>query len=278
MLTWGLAVGALLCLTYFVVIVAYSGIGTAYAFIWILFAAGLGGTAFCVWHYQRHPRKLLLQLSVSLVTLCGTGLVILLVLQILIIGKVPQVAESDLEYVIVLGSPVRGEKPGRTLLLRLEKAAEYGLQNPETILVLSGGRTSKENGTEAEVMKQYLLDKGVPEEQMVLEQHSVSTVENIAYSRILIDTLRKKNQEEHHQDERALPAYLPAAMGQKASNPHQIGILTSNFHLYRAMQIAKKQGMQEISGIAAASDRILFVHFCFRDGLAILKERLAGNL
>ena len=278
MLAWGLAVGSLLCLVYFVVIMVYSGIGTAYAFIWILFAAGLGATAFCVWHYQRYPRRLPLRLPVSLVTICGAGLVIMLVLQILIIGKVPQVAESDLEYLIVVGAPVRGEKPGHTLRLRLDKAAEYGLQNPETILVLSGGRISEGGGTEAEAMKQYLLDKGLPEERLVLEQRSVSTVENIAYSRILIDEIKKKRQEEHHQDERALPAYLPAAMGQRAGNRHQIGILTSNFHLYRAMQIAKKQGMQEISGIASASDRILFVHFCFRDGLAILKERLAGHL
>lgn len=278
MLTWILAVGAVLCLAYFVVIVVYSGIGTAYAFIWLLFAAGLGATAWSVWHYQRYPRKLPLRLPVSLVTLCGAGLVIMLILQILIINKVPQVAESDLEYVIVLGAPVRGEKPGRTLRLRLEKAAEYALQNPETIMVLSGGRASGDSGAEAEVMRQYLLEKGVPNEQMVMELRSKSTVENIAYSRILIDAMRRRKQEENHQDERALPAYLPSVMGHKPGNPHQVGILTSNFHLYRAMQIARKQGMEDISGIASASDRILFVHFCFRDGLAILKERLAGNL
>ena len=278
MLAWILAVGALLCLAYFAVIVVYSGIGTAYAFIWVLFAAGLGFTAWCVWHYQRFPRRFPLRLPVSMVTLCGAGLAIMMILQILIIGKVPQVAESGLEYVIVLGAPVRGEKPGRTLRLRLEKAAEYALQNPETILVLSGGRVSEDSRTEAEVMQQYLLEQGVPKEQMILEEHSVSTVENIAYSRLVIDTMRMKRQEEHHQDERALPAYLPSMMGRRPGNPHQVGILTSNFNLYRAMKIARKQGMQEISGIASASDRILFVHFCFRDGLAILKERLAGNL
>lgn len=278
MLTWILAMGAGICLAYFVVIGVYAGISTAYAFIWLLFAAGLGATAWSVYYYQKHPRKLPLRLPVSLVTLCGTGMIILLALQILIIGRVPQVAESGLEYVIVLGAPVRGETPGTTLRLRLDKAAEYVRQNPETTLILSGGRTDSQGEAEAVAMERYLISQGVPEERMVLETKSLSTMENIAYSRLIIDSMKKKKQEENHQDERALPAYLPSVLGQNRQHTYQVGILTSNYHLYRAMQIAKKQGMEGVCGIASPSDRILFVHFCFRDGLAVLKERLAGNL
>ena len=58
----------------------------------------------------------------------------------------------------------------------------------------------------------------------------------------------------------------------------RIGILTSNFHLYRARLIAEKQGLEDVCGIAAESDRVMFVHFCLRDGLALLKDRLMGNL
>ena len=278
MLTGVLAAGAVICLAYFIVIGVYAGIGTAYASIWLFFAAGLGVTGWSVYYYQKHPRKLPLRLPVSLVTLCATGMVILLALQILIIGRVPQVAESGLEYVIVLGAPVRGEAPGTTLRLRLDKAAEYLFQNPETILILSGGRTNSEGEPEAVMMKQYLLLQGVPEERMVLETSSFSTMENIAYSRLIIDSIKQKKKEENHQDERALPAYLPSVLGQSRQHTYQIGILTSNFHLYRAMQIAKKQGMEGICGIASPSDRILFVHFFFCFGLAVLKERLAGNL
>ena len=76
-------------------------------------------------------------------------------------------------------------------------------------------------------------------------------MENIAFSRILIE----------EQDRTA-----------------RVGILTSNFHLYRARKVAAHQGMQNISYIASESDRILFLHFCIRDGIAILKERIVGNL
>lgn len=278
MLAWILAAGAVICLVYFIVLLVYSGIGTAYAFIWLLFAGGLGATAWCVRYYQKYPKRLPLRLPVSLVTLCGLGVVVMVLLQVLIIGKVPQVAEAGLEYVIVLGAAVKGEAPGKTLRLRLDKAAEYVLQNPETTLILSGGRPGDGQTVEAVAMQQYLLEKGVPDDRMLLETRSLSTVENIAYSRLLIEDMRNRKKEENLQDERALPVYLPSVMGPEHKRTHQIGILTSNFHLFRAMEIAKRQGMEDICGIASPSDRILFVHLCFRDGLAVLKERLAGNL
>ena len=273
-----LAAGAVACLAYFVVIVLYSGIETAFAFIWFLFAAGLGLTAFSLWYYQKFPGRIPLRLPVSLVTLCCAGAAIMLLLQFLIIGRVPQVADSGLEYVIVLGAKAGKDGPGRTLRLRLDKAAEYAMQNPETILVLSGGQIGQEPRTEAQAMMDYLLEKGVPKGQMVLESRSTSTKENIAYSWLLIEELKKQKHKEDVQDPRPLPAYLPSAAGHGLERDRQIGILTSNFHLFRAMQIARKQGLKEICGIASPSDRVLFVHLCFRDGLAVLKERLVGNL
>ena len=278
MLTWVLAAGAVLCLVYFIAILMYSGMGTAHVLIWLLLACVLGATALCVRYYHKYPKRLPLRLPVSLVTLCGLGMVVMTVLQILILSRIPQVAESGLEYVIVLGASVKGDEPGKTLRLRLDKAAEYAAQNPETTLILSGGRSENDEVVEAVAMRNYLLEKGVPDDRMVLEVQSLSTVENIAYSRILIENMRMQKKEENHQKDRTLPAYLPFVMGPEHKSTHQIGILTSNFHLYRALQIARKQGMEEVCGIASPSDKMLFFHLCFRDGLAILKERLAGNL
>ena len=60
--------------------------------------------------------------------------------------------------------------------------------------------------------------------------------------------------------------------------PLQIGVLTSNYHLYRAMQIGKKNGFASLSGVSASSDPVLFVHFCVRESLAILKDKFMGNM
>lgn len=249
MLTWVLAAGAVICLAYFIAIVLYSGIGTSFAVIWLIFAGGLGLAAASLKVYEREPQRIALWIPVSMVTLCASGLVIILLLQILMFGRIPVVAESGLDYVIVLGAQVRPEGPSKTLKLRLDKAAEYALQNPETILILSGGQGEGEPEPEARAMERYLLAQGVPQEQMILEDRSTSTLENLAYSRPLMKKQSAK-----------------------------VGILTSNFHMYRARKIAEKQGLEEVRSIAAESDRLLFFHFCFRDALAILKDRIAGNL
>lgn len=250
MLAWILAAGALLCLIYFVVIIIYAGLGAGYL-IWLFFAAGLGAAAWSLHCYARYPEKIPLRLPVSLVTLCIAGAVILAVLQVAMLGRIPAIADSGLDYLIVLGCQVRNGKPGKILKLRLDKAAEYAAQNPETTLILSGGQGWDEELSEAQAMKNYLTEAGVPQEQMLLEEQSTNTVENIAFSRRLMED----------------PLIPP-----------RVGILTSNFHLYRAKKIAFHQGMGNVSLVAAESDRILFIHYCFRDCLAILKDRIAGNL
>ncbi|MGL5436811.1 MAG: YdcF family protein [Lachnospiraceae bacterium] len=254
MLTWICAIGAVLCLLYFLVIVFYSGIGTSFAVVWLLLGLLLGATASGFRYYQKYPGKLVLWVPVSLVTLCASGVLILLVVQILMFGQIPVTAEPGLDYVIVLGAGIRKDGMSNTLKLRLDKAAEYALENPETILVLSGGQGDGEPETEAAAMQTYLLDLGVPRRQLLLEDRSTNTTENIAYSRILVDQRYNK------------------------SRPVRVGLLTSNFHLYRAGMIARKQGFATVYGIAAESDRVLFVHYCIRDCAAILKDRLVGNI
>lgn len=251
MLVWILSGGALVCLVYFGVIILYSGLGTNFAWIWLMLAGGLGASAVCIHYYGEYPEKIPLRLPVTLITLCASGAVVMILLQIMMFGRIPAVAEPDLDYLIVLGAQVKKEGPSKTLRLRLDKAAEYARQNPDTVLVLSGGQGSDELVSEAQAMQDYLVQAGIPRSRTLLESRSTNTVENIAFSRILIE----------EQDRTA-----------------RVGILTSNFHLYRARKVAAHQGMQNISYIASESDRILFLHFCIRDGIAILKERIVGNL
>lgn len=259
MLVWILAAGAVICLAYYVMITVYAGLGTAFAAVWLFLGGFLGAAAVGVRYYQRYPERIQLWIPVSLVTLCASGVVILLTIQILIFGRIPSTAEPNLDYVIVLGAHVKPEGPSTTLKLRLDKAAEYALENPGTVLILSGAQGSNEPSTEAAAMKAYLTNQGVPENQMLLEEQSYSTVENIAYSKILIE----KDRQQKHMD---------------TKKGARVAVLTSNFHLYRAKMIARKQELTDIRGIAAESDKVLFVHFCLRDSLAILKDRLMGNL
>lgn len=277
MLAWILAAGAALCLAYYMIIVIYAGIGTSFAAMWLCMGGLLGGAYGMFHYYQKHTNRSILWIPVSLITLCATGMLILLLLQILIFSRIPTTADQDLDYVIVLGAGVKPEGISKTLKLRLDKAVEYAAQNPDSILVLSGGQGAGETEPEAVSMQRYLLNRGVKREQMMLEQQSRSTVENLVLSKELILQQDGKRMQEN-QKHPGVPA--PGSHGGAVPNWDElrVGVITSNFHLYRARMIAKKLGLGDVRGIAAESDSVLFVHFCMRDALAILKDRLMGNL
>ncbi len=292
MLIWIFTAAAVLCLIYYGVIVVYAGFGTSFAIFWLLIGAFLGAAAFGIHAYQKYPERVPLWLPVSLVTLCASGFMILLVTQILIFGCIPAAAESSLDYVIVLGAKVKPDGSiSKTLKLRLDKALEYIKENPDTMLVLSGAKGDAEPCSEAEAMETYLLEQGADAGHLLKEEQSFSTVENLAYSRILIEEREEKLLQEQKQkakEDRMLRAPGEAADAfskelQKKEAPltvrePRIGILSSNFHLCRAELIAKKQNYGTVYGIASEADRVLLVHFALRDGIALFKDRLMGNL
>lgn len=70
----------------------------------------------------------------------------------------------------------------------------------------------------------------------------------------------------------------PGTFLEVPDKPIKIGVLTSDFHVFRAQQIAKKWGIPDIYGISCESDPVLFIHFCVRECAAILKDKLVGNM
>ena len=290
MLIWVFTAAAVLCLVYYGVIVLYAGFGTSFAVLWLLIGGFFGATAAGIHFYQKYPERVPLWLPVSFVTLCASGLMIVLVTQILIFGRIPAAAEPSLDYVIVLGAKVKPDGSlSKTLKLRLDKALEYMKENPETMLVLSGAKGDAEPCSEADAMETYLLGQGADPDHLLKEEQSFSTVENLAYSRVMIE--KRENlleQERKAEADRLLRAQgeiegvpetgAPANNTPVLARQPRVGIITSNFHLCRAAMIAKKQDYGTVYGIASEADKVLLVHFSMRDGIALLKDRLMGNL
>ena len=73
---------------------------------------------------------------------------------------------ENLDYLVVLGAQVNGTKLSNSLRLRVERAGEYLEENPETKAVLSGGKGTGEDITEAEAMYRYLEKKGISPERL----------------------------------------------------------------------------------------------------------------
>lgn len=270
---------AVMCAAYFAVIVIYGGIGTSFAFIWLFFAALLVFLAYGKWYYSRHMFSIPRWVPVSIVTTCVMGVTVMAVLFTLVFLGAASGEEPGLDYVIVLGARVKEHTVSNSLKKRLDKAIDYVQKNPETYLVLSGGKGKDEPISEAQAMYKYLVYNGVRPEQLLLEDRSVSTVENIAYSKIVIEghrerlRLEREQREKKHGEAAGKETYLMVD-----DKPVEIGVLTSSFHVFRARMTARKWGFEHVYGISAQSDPVLFIHLCVRECASIIKDRLMGNM
>lgn len=195
--------------------------------------------------------------------------------EILIFTGVASRDASNLDYLIVLGARVKEDGLSKSLKSRLDKAIDYLEENPGTVLVLSGGQGEDEPVSEAAAMRDYLVFNGVSERQLIMETRSFSTVENIAYSRIAIEEDQAERKARHARSDIIME---PGTYEEISDKPIRIGVLTSDFHVFRAEQIAKKWGIPDIYGISSDSDPVLLVHFCVRECAAILKDKLVGNM
>ena len=84
--------------------------------------------------------------------------------------------------VIILGCKVKGERPSLMLNKRINAAYEYLSENPSAMCIVSGGQGSDELMSEAECMKRVLVEKGIAEERIIMEDKSTSTDENLRFS------------------------------------------------------------------------------------------------
>lgn len=89
----------------------------------------------------------------------------------------------DPDAVVVLGCKVGVTgNPSMMLEYRIEKAYEYLSENPDLICVASGGQGPNEALSEAQVIKNHLVDKGIAPSRILIEDKSTSTSENLEFS------------------------------------------------------------------------------------------------
>ena len=143
--------------------------------------------------------------------------------------------------VIVLGCQVRGDHPSLMLWQRINAAAEYLDEHPDAVCIVSGGKGDDEQISEAQCMFDHLTAKGIAPERIIMEDRSTNTVENIAYSKEIIER---------------------EGLSERAA------IVTDIFHGYRASRIAADAGL-ECGSIPAPVSWYLLPTFYVRELVAI---------
>lgn len=126
--------------------------------------------------------------------------------------------EPTADYVVVLGAKVRESGPSVSLWDRIHAAAAYLQAHPDTVAIVSGGQGEDEPMTEAQCMRDELVNLGIPENRIWMEDKATSTDENMRFS---LDLIEEKT----------------------GIRPETLAVLSSEYHLYRASLMAKKLGI-----------------------------------
>ncbi len=139
-----------------------------------------------------------------------------------VVGSFINTAEKG-DNAIVLGLALKNGQPTKPLLLRLDTGEKYLEENPDATLILTGGNADSSGKTEADVMHELLAARGIPDNRMILEDRAKTTIENFRNVAMMID---------------------PA---------EPIVLISSNYHMERAVKAAKTAGFTNIERLPAPS-------------------------
>ena len=122
--------------------------------------------------------------------------------------------KRDFDYVIIHGAGLlRGREVSKLLADRIDKAIEVYHKDPTPpILIPSGGKGDDEEISEAEAMEKYLIEHGIPKENIIKEDKSMTTRENLLFSKKIIC--------------------------ERGGSPY-VALVTSNYHVYRALSLCE---------------------------------------
>ena len=133
---------------------------------------------------HRTPRWLKLVLALVLVGVLGFSALFGAVLS----GMYDQI-DGEPQVMVILGCQVKPWGPSILLQDRLDKALEYLETEPDMTVVVSGGQGPDEHISEARAMADYLMEQGIEQERILLEDQSHNTVQNLTLTRRLLDEL-----------------------------------------------------------------------------------------
>ena len=159
------------------------------------------------------------------------------------------------DYIVVLGAGlIGGEKVTPLLAKRIDRAIQfYKKQSEETLsppqLLMSGGQGPDEKIPEAQAMREYALEQGIPDEDILMEAQSTNTLENMRFSK---EIMERENPSGYH------------------------AIFTSNnYHIFRAGMYAEEVGLK-IDGIGSKNARYYLPNAFLREfiAVALMNKRL----
>ena len=158
------------------------------------------------------------------------GLLVVGITEAIIIGASSGDPKETVDYMVVLGAKVNADGPSVSLWDRICGAYTYLEEHPDVIAIVSGGKGADEPMTEAQCMYDELIRLGIDPNRIWMEDKATSTWENLHFALNLIEE-------------------------KTGTRPTKIGLLSSEYHLFRAKLFAKACNVEAV-GIPAHTSRI----------------------
>ena len=158
--------------------------------------------------------------------------------------------DGEPKIMVILGCQVKPWGPSILLQDRLDKALSYLQEHPDMTVVVSGGQGPDEHVTEARAMADYLMERGVEEARILLEEESHNTVQNLRFT---LDLLRE----------------------QECDLDEDVVIVSNGFHLTRVRMLFDRvwEGEGQLSTLAAPSSHLPSrIKMYIREPLALVKS------
>lgn len=160
--------------------------------------------------------------------------------------------DAEQTYIVVLGAKVNGTEPSLSLSDRIDAAEAYLKEHPDTVAILSGGQGPDEGISEAACMYWELTQRGIPPKQLWLEDKATSTWENLKFSLELIEE-------------------------KTGTRPETIGLISSEYHLFRAGLFARDCGVTAV-GIPAKTQWVsLRINYFLREVAGVWHYLILGG-
>ena len=160
------------------------------------------------------------------------------------------------DFIIILGCGIRKDgTPLPLLRSRIDKAIEFRnaqlkSSGKKVIFIPSGGQGSDEVISESESISRYLLDHGVTHDEIIKEDKSTNTLENMKFSKNIIDKINKDA---------------------------KVAFATSNYHVFRSGIFASKANMLT-TGIGAKSKWYFWPNALVREFIGLLVGRRKSQI
>ena len=158
------------------------------------------------------------------------GILIVGVTEVIIIEASFGDPVEQVDYLLVLGAKVRVTGPSASLWDRIYAAYDYLDAHPDVTAIVSGGKGADEPITEAEAMYEELVALGIDPDRIWIEDKATSTWENMNFTLALIEE-------------------------KTGTRPEKLGVLSSEYHLFRASLFADACGVDFV-GVPARTSRI----------------------